>query len=47
MKNNQRLFNLISKPFPQLFNANLTILLKEMLDINSLDNIRSLYIKQT
>jgi len=43
MQNNQRVLNLIPKSFAQGFNANLTSILKEMLDINSLDKIRSLY----
>ena len=43
MQNNQRVLNLIPNSFAQGFNANLTSILKEMLDINSLDNIRSLY----
>ena len=43
MQNNQRVLNLIPKSFAQGFNANLTSILKEMLDLNSLDNIRNLY----
>jgi len=43
MQNNQRVLNLIPNSFAQGFNANLTSILKEMLNINSLDNIRSLY----
>ena len=43
MQNNQRVLGLIPKSFSQGFNANLTTYLKDMLDIQSLDNIRSLY----